>query len=127
MARSVADVRAMFQVMAGWDDADPMAVPLPSAGAQTVDPRGVRIGFFEDDGRTAVTEDTRAAVRTAARTAEQAGYAIEGFRPSGLDRARELWEVFFCEGALLVLEGVMHGAEEKLPILEEYLTHRGRR
>src|SRR5205823_6653517 len=50
----------------------------------------------------------------------------EATRPPRLDRARELWEVFFCEIALLVLQEPLGGAAVDLPILKEFLRHRVR-
>ena len=86
----------------------------------------MRVGFFEDDGQIAVTPETRAAVRAAARAAGNAGYEIEEFRPSGLDRMRELWDIFFCEMALLVLKDPLKGAEIELAILKEFLRRGAR-
>ena len=126
MARTIRDVYAMFAAVAGWDEADPMAVPVPLAPLEPEPRRPMRIGFFEDDGRTAVTAETRAAVRAAARAAADAGYTVEEFRPTCLDRARELWDIFFCEIALLVLKEPLKGAEIDLPILKEFLCRGAR-
>jgi Asp-tRNA(Asn)/Glu-tRNA(Gln) amidotransferase A subunit family amidase len=121
MARTVADVYAMFKVVAGWNDADPMAAPVPIASLGATPHSACRIGFFEDDGRTPVTPETRAAVRAAAKAAAGAGYEVEGVTPTGLDRARELWETFFCEVGLLVLNEPLNGAERALPILKAFI------
>jgi amidase len=121
MARTVADLYGMFAAIAGWDAGDPMAAPLPIAPLDARPRTPTRVGFFEDDGRTAVTTETRAAVRAAATAAADAGYDVDEFRPGGLNRARELWEIFFCEIALLVLKEPMQGAEVELPILREFL------
>jgi Asp-tRNA(Asn)/Glu-tRNA(Gln) amidotransferase A subunit family amidase len=126
MARTIADVHAMFTVVAGWDASDPMAVPIPVQPLGREPHANVRIGFFEDDGRNAVTVETRAAVRAAAAAAARTGYAVEEFRPAGLDRARELWDAFFCGVGLLVLNEPLQGAEVHLPILEAFLRGGGR-
>ena len=126
MARTVADVYAMFAVVAGWDASDPMAVPIAVAPLGGEPHANVRVGFFEDDGRNAVTAETRAAVRSAAAAAARSGYPVEEFRPAGLDRARELWDAFFCGVGLLVLKEPLQGAEEQLPILEAFLRAGGR-
>ena len=121
MARTVRDVYLLFSAIAGWDEGDPMAAPVSLAPLEPSPSRPIRIGFFEDDGRAAVTSETRAAVRAAAGAAAAAGHAVEQFRPSGLERARELWDVFFCEMALQVLAEPLGGEEKDLPILKEYL------
>jgi Asp-tRNA(Asn)/Glu-tRNA(Gln) amidotransferase A subunit family amidase len=131
MARTVRDVYEMFRVVAGWEPGDPMAAPLPIVSLEHalrrpgspdpgIDP-GMRIGFFEDDARTMVTPETRAAVRAAARAAERAGHHVEPFRPDGLDKARQLWHIFFAEVGLLLLGETLEGAERGLPILKAFL------
>jgi amidase len=121
MARTVADVHALFRVVAGWDEADPMAAPVPLAPLDAPPRERIRVGCFEDDGGIPVTRETRRAVRVAAEAAARAGHDVERFRPAGLERARELWDIFFCEMALLVLKEPLRGAEMELPILKEFL------
>ena len=121
MARYVADVDAMFRVMAGWETDDPMAAPVPLRPIDAGGQAPVRIGYFEDDGRTVVTAETRAAVRAAAHAAAEAGHLVEPFRPTGLDQARELWNVFFAEAGLMLLGETLGGAERSLPILKAFL------
>jgi amidase len=126
MARTVADVYAMFAVVAGWEPEDPMAVPLPVVPLDATPASSVRVGYFEHDGRTPVTAATRAAVLAAAKAAAVAGYLVEEFMPTGLERARELWEAFFCEVGLMVLRDPLGGAERELPILKAFLERGGR-
>jgi Asp-tRNA(Asn)/Glu-tRNA(Gln) amidotransferase A subunit family amidase len=128
MARTIGDLHALFKAMSGWDAGDPMAVPVPVAPDMPVGAARapIRVGYFEDDGRVPVTAETREAVRAAAQAVAQAGHQVEPFRPSGLERARELWDIFFCETALMVLREPLAGAERNLPILEEFLARRAR-
>ena len=121
MARYVADVDALFRAAAGWDAVDPMAAPVPLAGRGAAARPLPRIGFFGDDGRTPVTADTRAAVLSAARAAATAGYEVDAFCPTGLDRARSLWGVLFAEAGLALLGETLDGAEKLLPILHAFL------
>ncbi|MEX1127827.1 MAG: amidase family protein [Vicinamibacterales bacterium] len=46
---------------------------------------------------------------------------VEPFRPDGLDRARQLWDVFSAEAGLLTLDETLHGAERGLPILKAFM------
>src|ERR1017187_5800578 len=48
MARTVEDVRVLFEVMAGWDDGDPCAAPVEVRQIQETALRDITIGFFED-------------------------------------------------------------------------------
>src|SRR6267154_897888 len=57
MARTVDDLRTLFEVMAGWDegdvrDGDPCSAPVEVRAIHETAVRSVKIGFFEDDGRT---------------------------------------------------------------------------
>jgi Asp-tRNA(Asn)/Glu-tRNA(Gln) amidotransferase A subunit family amidase len=127
MARTVADVEAIFQVVSGWNGADPMSAPVAVRPVDRVSAPAWRIGYFEHDGMTPVTPETRAAVRTAAQAASAAGYDVHPFLPTGLARVRELWEMFFAEVGALLLAETLHGAERELPILQEFARRAGPR
>src|SRR6266403_2298726 len=88
MARTVGDLRTLFEVMAGWDEGDPCAAPVAVREIDETVVRAVNIGFFEDDGRTPVTEETREAVRQAALILMTCGFHVDAFRPEGLEEAR---------------------------------------
>src|ERR1700751_314518 len=103
MARTVADVRAIFEVMQGPDDGDPCAAPVPARWPNQAELRKLHIGYFEDDGRTPVTPETRAALRTAAEALRSAGFQVEPFRPEGLEEARQLWHRFFVVAGAMLL------------------------
>src|SRR5271157_3951924 len=91
MARTVEDLRTLFEVMAGWDDGDPCAAPVELREIQETAFRGINIGFFEDDGRTPITPETRSAVKHAASLLSSCGFHVEAFCPQGLEPARQLW------------------------------------
>jgi Asp-tRNA(Asn)/Glu-tRNA(Gln) amidotransferase A subunit family amidase len=85
------------------------------------DLKKLRIGYFEDDDRTPVTAETRAAVRTAAEALKRAGFRVEPFRPQGLEQARRLWWQFFGIAGGMLLGPSTKGREADLsPILKEF-------
>ncbi len=122
MARTVADVSALFEVMQGADDGDTCAAPVRLRWPSDDDAQKLRIGYFEDDGRTPVTPETRAAVRTAAEALRHAGFHVEPFRPQGLEEARALWKKFFVTAGGMLIRPMFHGREGDLsPILKQFL------
>jgi Asp-tRNA(Asn)/Glu-tRNA(Gln) amidotransferase A subunit family amidase len=122
MARTIADLKALFEVMQGPDDGDSNAAPVPLRRPSEKDAKALRIGYFEDDGRTPVTPETRAAVRTAAEALRDAGFQIEPFRPEDLGEARELWKKFFVKVAGMLIGPMFRGRElDQSPILGEFL------
>ena len=120
MARTVGDLTAMFRVIAGDDGVDPTGAPVPIGSIESLSLDGLRIGFFESDDRAPVTAETRSAVRAAAAAAAAAGCRVEPIAVAGLDRAHELWGVFFADMGRLLLSETLQGAEAELPILKEY-------
>ncbi len=121
MARSVGDLKLLFEVMQGPDDGDPGAAPVPIRWPDEDELKKLRIGYFEDDGRTPVTAETRAAVRTAAEGLRRAGFQVESFRPEGLEGARQLWWKFFGIAGGMLLGPMTRGHECELsPILKEF-------
>src|SRR6267378_3002735 len=85
MARTVGDLLTLFEVMAGPDDGDPLSAPVPLRKIQREELKHIRVGYFEDDGRTPVTPETRVAVQTAAEGLVRAGLQVVPFRPDGLE------------------------------------------
>src|SRR3989454_2582170 len=121
LARTVADLKALFEVMQGPDDDDPSASPVPVRGPGRDELKKLRIGYFEDDGRTPVTGETHAAVRTTAEALRRVGFRVEPFRPVGLETARQLWWKFFGIAGGMLLGPMTKGHEADLsPILKQF-------
>jgi Asp-tRNA(Asn)/Glu-tRNA(Gln) amidotransferase A subunit family amidase len=122
MARTVADLKILFEVMQGPDIGDTHAAPVPLRWPTDRENRKLRIGYFEDDGRTPVTRETRAAVRTAAEALRSAGFQLEPFRPEGLEQARQLWWKYFVVAGGMLLRPMFEGREADLSlILKQFL------
>jgi Asp-tRNA(Asn)/Glu-tRNA(Gln) amidotransferase A subunit family amidase len=121
MARTVADLKVLFEVMQGPDDGDPSAAPVPVRWPSQEQARQLRIGYFEDDGRTPVTPETRAAVQTAVEALRRAGFKVDPFRPEGLEEARQLWWKFFGIAGGMLVGPMTKGKEANLsPILKQF-------
>jgi Asp-tRNA(Asn)/Glu-tRNA(Gln) amidotransferase A subunit family amidase len=126
MARTVEDLRTLFEVMATWDDGDhsygdPCAAPVALHTVREEPIRGINIGFFDDDGRTPVTKETRLAVNRAASLLSSCGFHVEPFRPEGLEEARRLWWEFFGRAGGMILGPILRGHESELcPLLREF-------
>ncbi len=122
MARTVADLKVLFEVMQGPDDGDTCAAPVPVRWLSADAVKNLRIGYFEDDGRTQVTPETRVAVRTAAKALRSAGFQVEPFQPPGLEEARQLWHKFFVvAGGMLLKPMFKEGDADLSPILKQFL------
>ncbi len=122
MTRTIADLKVFFEVMQGPDDGDPSAAPVPVCWPSAQEMKNIRIAYFEDDGRTPVTAETRAAVRNAAKLLQSAGFQVEPFRPEGMEEARQLWWKFFGITGGMLLRPMAEGHEDVLsPILKEFL------
>jgi Asp-tRNA(Asn)/Glu-tRNA(Gln) amidotransferase A subunit family amidase len=132
MARTVADLTLLFEVMQGPDLGDPSAAPVPIRWPEFSNTRvgpdvhvrasaTPRVAFFEDDGRTPVTPETREALQKAASILCSAGFEVEPFRPDGLEKARELWWKFFGVAGGMLLGPMTKGRESELsPILKQF-------
>jgi Asp-tRNA(Asn)/Glu-tRNA(Gln) amidotransferase A subunit family amidase len=121
MARTVEDVEAVFNVIAGHDDGDPMAAPVPLRRWTDAERKGLRVGYFEDDGHTPVTRETRQAVQDAAAMLERAGFQVERFRPDYLDEARDLWWNIFVRIGDELLSPMLAGHDDEISdTLREY-------
>jgi len=121
MARTVADLKVLFEVIQGPDIGDPSAAPVSARWPDPKELKKARIGYFEDDHRTPVTPETRKAVKGAAQALRNAGFEVELFRPEGLEKARQLWWQFFGVAGNMLLGPMTKGREAELsPILKEF-------
>jgi amidase len=93
MARSVADVRLLFEILAGYDDRDPFSAPVPLRDLSM----DVRIGVMQQFYTIPVQPAIRTAVCDAAAALRGTGFTVDEFRPEGIERAPNLWNFFFGE------------------------------
>lgn len=94
MARTVQDVRILFEVMAGYDSADPFSAPV--ALRKNVPLEGC-IGVMEQFLDCPVEDAMRSAVGKAAGLLQSCGMRTDAFRPQGIDQVRDIWWFFFGE------------------------------
>ncbi|MFI5531830.1 amidase [Kitasatospora sp. NPDC051853] len=73
-ARSVGDLRAAYEALAGTDPRDPRAVPVPRYGEPLPGP--VKVAVVADPGGHGVHPTVRAAVGRAAEALRDAGYEV---------------------------------------------------
>jgi len=124
MARTVADVRLLFEVMAGPDPGDALASPVPLRSQNKIDSRGLRIGILESPALGTATPETHAAAQHAAKLLVDQGFTLEPFPLDGLDRALELWWFFFGPVIGRLLTKAVAGKENQIsPMLREYISH----
>ena len=94
MARSVKDVKALFEVLSPYDINDPFAAPVP---LRTPVLDGLRIGVMDQFLKVPVQPIMSETVRKAARTLEGLGFPVDEFNPVGFDHAPNVWAFFFTD------------------------------
>ncbi len=123
MARTIDDVALLFHALSGQDPVDPASPPIPLRQPSLDEVKRLPIGYFEDDGLTPVTPETRQAVQDAARALRAQGFDVRPFRPKALEQARKLWELFFVRCGAMFEEPLVRGHEEKLsPVFRDFLA-----
>src|SRR6266404_3837705 len=122
MGRTIADVRTLFEVMAGPDPGDSRSAPVPICKINDAQLRGLRVGLLESDGLGLVDAETDGALQRAANALAAQGFIVEPLRLQGLERAIELWWFFFGPAIAHLFQRSVAGQEEKLSaIFREYL------
>jgi Asp-tRNA(Asn)/Glu-tRNA(Gln) amidotransferase A subunit family amidase len=122
MARTVADLKVLFEAMQGPDDGDPCAAPVALHWPTHDELKRLRVGYFEGDGRTPVTPEIRQAVHTAAEALSRAGFHVEPFRPDGLEEAQVLWKKFFVKVGGVLIGPMFKGREQDAsPMMKQFL------
>ncbi len=123
MARTVADLRALFQVMAGPDPGDALSAPVPLREISLLELRGLRVGILENPELGRATPETLSTIRRAAQHLCDLDYRVEPFTLQELDRALELWWFFFGPVVADLIRHSAQGQEDSLsPMLRDYLA-----
>ena len=122
LARSAADLELLLDVTMGEDPDDPSSGPLSPRLWSEPELRETKIGYYEDDGITPVTSETRKAVRRAAGLLSDRGFTVEPYRPTGLEESRQLWWMLFGIAGLVRMKPLIEGREDELhPIVQDLL------
>jgi len=123
LARTVADVRTLFEVMAGPDAGDALAAPVPMRTVKMEDAKKLRVGILESEDLGRATAETAAVVERAGNILSQQGFVVEKKRLHGLDQAIELWWYFFGPViADLIRKGAVGQEERMSPMLREFVA-----
>jgi Asp-tRNA(Asn)/Glu-tRNA(Gln) amidotransferase A subunit family amidase len=123
MARTVSDVRALFEVMVGPDAGDALSTPVPVREVKDKDVRGLRVGILVSDALGKATPETALAVERAAKILSEQGFLVGTKHLSGLDRAIGLWWYFFGPVIANTIRDSEVGKEEIMsPMLREYVA-----
>jgi len=87
MARTVDDLVLLMRALDPRKHAmhDPRVPPLPLESVGDLDPRQLRVGFYEDDGFFTPAASVRRAVREAAEMLERAGVKVVRFPPINVE------------------------------------------
>jgi amidase len=124
MGRTIADVRTLFEVIAGPDPGDALSAPVGLL-KKDMDARlkGLRVGLLESAALGTVHPETQSAVKKAAKLLTDLGFSVEPLRLSGLDRALDLWWFFFGPMVAHLFGPLVAGHENQIsPMLREYFS-----
>ena len=116
MARRVEDLSLLFEVLKGEQ------TPINASPPQ-LNLRGQRVGWYDDDGISPVTSETKRAVQAAASALELAGLEVIAERPPGVESAARLWIDLFSSVSAEEMRQVYSGREaEAGPLVRSILS-----
>jgi Asp-tRNA(Asn)/Glu-tRNA(Gln) amidotransferase A subunit family amidase len=122
MARTVADVRVLFDVMKGPDADDALSSAIEARSFGEHELRGMRVGILASDALGNVTAETAEAVKRAAVLLSTT-FTVEPFRLKALEQVIELWWFFFGPMIAHLFGPMVEGREAELsPMFREYLS-----
>jgi amidase len=106
LARTIADLRTAFEVIAGPTPRDPWSVPVPLLGADMATPG--RVALVPDPAGRGVSTEIAEGVRAAGRALEAAGYDVDEVEPPEIEvAARSLLVMLSTPGTRQVWERSM--------------------
>ena len=122
MARTVADLRALFAIISGPDPGDALSAPVPVCEIAATDLRGLRIGILENPELGRPTPETLSTLRRAAQLLCDLNHRVEPFKLEKLHQALDLWWFFFGQVIADLFRQSTSGKESQLsPMFLAYL------
>ncbi len=112
MAREAEDLQLLLEITAGPERHDPSSAPVSVTAPGLEQLKARRIGWCVSDGRTPVSEETAAAVETAAKALERQGFRLEPFSLDGLEDAIRVWWTLFGVAGATLTKPLVEGREE---------------
>ncbi|HEY8715080.1 MAG TPA: amidase [Candidatus Acidoferrum sp.] len=123
MARTVADVRALFDTVKGLDADDALSSPITEKKILPAELAGLRVGILESEALGNVSAETRVAVQRAASLLEARHFVVAPWRIQGLAEALDLWWFFFGPMVAHLYGEVVAVQETELsPMFREYMN-----
>jgi len=114
MARSAADLQLLLEATAGPDAGDAQSAPVSVSAPSEETLKGLRIGWYTDDGVAPVTEETRLAVERAAALLESDGFDVRPYEWGGMKGAIDCWWKLFGVAARTLVEPMIGGKEDQV-------------
>jgi len=123
MARTVADLSLLFRVIADATQFE-MSNRGSASDAGVTPLRGLRVAWYAADGVAPITDETRAALRAAAKALSDAGLEVNEARPPGVSEGARLWIELFSRAASDQLREFYQGREDEAgPRVSELLRN----
>jgi Asp-tRNA(Asn)/Glu-tRNA(Gln) amidotransferase A subunit family amidase len=116
MARTVEDVRQLFEILARYDVADPFSTPvaLRTPDLSLLRAKRQKIGFMRGWFDVPVQPAILEAANRAANMLAELGFAVEDFSPAGVEDAPETWWFFFGRIHSRITRDNLRGNEDRL-------------
>ncbi len=123
MARFVEDLILALPVLAGPDGHDPVAIAMPVLDPDEVDLAGLRIAVHTDDGIVTPESAVIDAVNAAASALSDAGAAMTEARPTGIEKAPDLFMGIYASDRAKIFRDYLAeaGTTEPHPMLDTTL------
>lgn len=114
LARRVDDLSLLFDALAREDNSHNSSFAHgPGQPVSETQLRGLRVGYYTDDGVVRVTAETKGAVESAARALAEAGMETFEACPPEMARATELWLALFSRSVGNVVRAEYAGREDE--------------
>jgi Asp-tRNA(Asn)/Glu-tRNA(Gln) amidotransferase A subunit family amidase len=102
LARTVADLRLLFNVLAG-----------PQAPQSNSSLKGMRVAWFASDGTVPVSTETEDAIKKVVFSLVDAGLTVRHGIPPNINRGNELWLKLFSRASVVQLRKAYAGRESE--------------
>jgi Asp-tRNA(Asn)/Glu-tRNA(Gln) amidotransferase A subunit family amidase len=121
MARTVSDLAYILPVVAGPDGKDSIVVKREIPSIDLVDPKKLKVYYYDSNGQGYASPDVRRAVNMAAGALKAEGLDVEYCRPKGVEKSVQIWQAGMGQAEEPFTKDLRPEGEEPISTGREFL------
>jgi fatty acid amide hydrolase 2 len=127
IARRVSDLAYILPIISGPDGRDEIVEKRDVRPLDSVDPKNLRVFYYDSNGQSRPSADVRSAVNKAAEALAGQNIPVEYWRPEGVEKGMQIWQGGLSQNPVPFIQNLYLEGEKPVSLGRELLKFMFRR